>query len=168
MGATLRAGARTGRLDGMSTITTSNGAPPRNVQGAEAVVRAFLEALERQDIGAALSLLHPDVVYTNVSLPTVRGRRSVDRLFRPMIGRVNFKVHFDAVATKGDVVLTERIDALVAGPLHLQFWVWGRFEVRDGQITLWRDSFDWMNISVGIARGLIGAVLPAARRRWPS
>ena len=39
-------------------------------------------------------------------------------------------------------MLTERTDALIFGPLRLQFWVCGVFEVHDGRITLWRDYFD--------------------------
>jgi limonene-1,2-epoxide hydrolase len=152
----------------MSTISTTNGAPPRGAQGAEAIVRGFLEACAREDLDAALALLDEDVAYTNVSLPTVHGRDAVERLFRPLIGRVGFKVHFHSVASEGGVVLTERTDALLFGPVHWQFWVYGRFEVRDGQITVWRDSFDWLDMNVGLVRGLLGAVVPGLRRRWPA
>lgn len=153
----------------MPTTSTRNGAPPVIAQhSAEAVVREFLEALARDDLDAALALLDDDVVYTNVSLPTVRGRQRVDRLFRPIIGRAGFRVHFHAVMEEDGVVLTERTDALILGRVHWQFWVYGRFEVRDGQITLWRDSFDWMDTNVGLLRGLVGAVVPGVARRWPS
>lgn len=152
----------------MSTISTTNGAPKAATQSNEAIVLAFLDACEREDLDAALALLAEDVAYTNVSLPTVHGRRAVDRLFRPGIGKVGFKVHVHSIASHGDVVLTERTDALVFGPVHWQFWVYGRFEVRDGQITVWRDSFDFLNMSVGLARGLAGVVVPGLRRRWPA
>lgn len=151
----------------MTTISTTNGAPPRSAQGAEAIVREFLGACAREDLDTALALLDEDVAYTNVSLPTVHGRQAVERLFRPMIGRVGFKVHFHSAAAQGDVVLTERTDALLFGPVHWQFWVYGRFEVRDGQITVWRDSFDYLDMTVGLARGLAGAIVPGLRRRWP-
>lgn len=153
----------------MPTTSTSNGAPPAVLgTSAEAVVRSFLELLAADDLDGALALLAEDVVYTNVGLPTVRGRHVVDRLFRPALGRAGFKVHFDHVVSDGRVVLTERVDALVFGPVHWQFWVYGRFEVVEGKITVWRDSFDYVDVNIGLLRGLVGAVVPGVRRRWPS
>lgn len=153
----------------MAITSTTNGSPP-SVLGtsAEAIARSFLELLAADDLDGALALLADDVVYTNVGLPTVRGRHNVDRLFRPGVGKVGFKVHFDHVVSDGRVVLTERVDALVFGPVHWQFWVYGRFEVVDGKITVWRDSFDYLDINIGLLRGIIGAVVPGVRRRWPS
>lgn len=133
----------------------------------EVTVRSFLEALEAEDLDAALDLVDEDLVYTNVSLPTLRGRDTLDRAFRPLLGRGGFRVHFHNVASDGDVVLTERTDALILGPVHWQFWVYGRFEVVDGRITVWRDSFDWADVTVGLLRGVIGIWLPTVARRWP-
>ena len=45
-------------------------------------------------------------------------------------------------AVNGASVLTERTDVLVIGPVRMQFWVCGVFEVHNGRITLWRDYFD--------------------------
>jgi limonene-1,2-epoxide hydrolase len=67
------------------------------------------------------------------------------------------------IAQDGDVVLTERLDTLKIGPVHAQFWVLGRFEVKNGQIIVWRDYFDFLNFHLGVLRGLIGAVVPALR-----
>jgi limonene-1,2-epoxide hydrolase len=67
----------------------------------------------------------------------------------------------------GDVVLTERTDVLSYGPVRVQFWVYGRFEVRRGQIAVWRDSFDWLTVTGATIRGLLGAVLPPLRARPP-
>jgi len=36
--------------------------------------------------------------------------------------------------------------------------------VRDGQITVWRDCFDWLDLSIAIMRGLAGMLIPAANR----
>ena len=57
-----------------------------------------------------------------------------------------FEVKIHRIATDGSAVLTERTDALIFGPLRLQFWVCGVFEVHDGQITLWRDYFDFFDM----------------------
>lgn len=135
------------------------------------IVRSFLEALEDADLDQALSYLDEDVLYTNVSLPAVRGRVAVEKAFRPTIGRMGFRVFFHAVgADENDpgVLLTERTDALEFGPVSIRFWVYGRFEVRDGRITVWRDSFDWGNVTNGLIRGLIGVVFPFVQRTWPT
>ncbi len=150
------------------TTTAPTSAHTTPTEPAE-IVRSFLLALQARELDKALALLADDVVYTNVSLPTIRGRARIDRLFRPALesGRGGFRVHFHAIATSGQTVLTERTDALILGPIEQRLWVYGRFEVVDGQIVLWRDSFDWLDLLIGLVRGLAGAVVPALNRRWP-
>ena len=76
-------------------------------------------------------------------------------------------MHFHAIAAEGDTVLTDRTDELIIGPVRQRIWVCGRFEVTDGKITLWRDSFDWVDVVIGLVRGILGAVVPALNRPWP-
>lgn len=143
---------------------------PAATESPVALVRDLLEALQAAELDRALSMLDDDVIYTNVSLPTIRGRSAVERVFRPTLGRMGFRVHFHAVGTDvidQGVVLTERTDALIFGPVGIQFWVYGRFEVRDGHITVWRDSFDWWDMTMGMIRGVVGVALPFVRRTWP-
>lgn len=134
----------------------------------QSVVAAFLGALERADTPAAAALLAEGVRYTNVGLPTVRGRRRVLQILAPMAGRVQFEAYLHAIAADGPVVLTERTDVLQTGRLRIQFWVTGRFDVHDGQITLWRDSFDYLDCTRALLRGLLGAVVPALRPAAPA
>jgi limonene-1,2-epoxide hydrolase len=137
-------------------------------EASDAVIR-FLRALEARDVDGAMELLAPDAVWINVSLPTVRGRERIERLCQLGLkigGR--FRVHFHHVAADGNAVLTERTDALGAGRFEQRFWVYGRFEVENGHIKLWRDSFDWVDILISLMRGLAGAVTPALNRRWPA
>ena len=54
------------------------------------------------------------------------------------------------------------------GPLRVQLWICGRFDVHDGQIVKWREYFDYMTIFVATMRGLLGTVVPAARAKPPS
>jgi limonene-1,2-epoxide hydrolase len=135
-----------------------------------AIVAQFLDRLASGDLDAAVGLLDADVVYTNVSLPTIRGRERVRRVVRATLGRhgAGFEAYVHASGTDGPVVLTERTDVLTYGRLRVQFWVYGRFEVRDGLITVWRDSFDWLNITGATARGLLGVLVPALRAKAPS
>ncbi|MDT0307735.1 limonene-1,2-epoxide hydrolase family protein [Streptomyces sp. DSM 44917] len=131
------------------------------------VVTAFLEALEELDADRALTFLAPGVLYQNVSLPSVRGRRAVGRVLR-LLARTctDFEARVHRVAGNGPVVLTERTDVLVFGAFRARFWVCGIFEVHDGRITLWRDYFDWLALLRGAAGGALrAAVIPARRAR---
>jgi limonene-1,2-epoxide hydrolase len=141
----------------------------KTAQSPAGIVEAFLSALEEPDIDAAAALLTDDVVYINVSLPANRGRAKVEKLLRSWFERrgLRFRVHYHAISVEGDVVLTERTDELRIGPLVQRFWVCGRFEVRDGQISLWRDYFDWGDILVSLGRGILGIAVPGLNRRWP-
>ncbi|SDI93320.1 limonene-1,2-epoxide hydrolase [Frankineae bacterium MT45] len=142
---------------------------PATTVDAVVVVESFLRALERSDLDTALGLVSGDLEYINVSLPTVHGRAGLARLARPLLrpGRMSFAVCIHHIAAGGDVVLTDRYDEITFGRLHIRFWVYGRFTVRDGQIAIWRDSFDWLDFTVGLLRGLAGVLIPAAARRMP-
>jgi limonene-1,2-epoxide hydrolase len=137
---------------------------------ADTVVE-FLCALAAYDVTAALDLVAEDLVYANVSLPTIYGRERLERIARPWLrpGRMGFNVHLNHVATEGDVVLTDRVDELNYGRFATRFWVYGRFVVgADGKITVWRDSFDWLDVTIGNLRGLVGLVSPSLNRRMPA
>jgi limonene-1,2-epoxide hydrolase len=126
-------------------------------------VEVLLAALQDQDIDAAGAVLDEHLVYQNVGFPTIRGRARAMKLFRGMEGRAGFEVKTHRIAVNGSTVLTERTDALVFGRVRLQFWVCGVFEVKDGRITLWRDYFDMFDFTKALARGVVGAVVPALR-----
>ena len=76
-------------------------------------------------------------------------------------------MHFHTIAADGPTVLTERTDELIMGPVKQRIWVYGRFDVIDGQIVLWRDSFDWLDVLVGLVRGMAGVLIPNLNRPWP-
>ena len=94
------------------------------------IVKTFLEALQAEDFETFGSLMADDVVYENVGLPTIRGGRRVTKLMRGMEGKASFEVKFHRNVVEGTTVLNERTDAIVLGPLRLQFWVCGVFELR--------------------------------------
>ncbi len=151
--------------------------PERAVTGGDSqseaalIVVEFLRSLAAFDVDAALDLVDEDLVYANVTLPTLYGKERLERVARPFLrpDRMGFNVHFNHVATEGDnVVLTDRIDELSFRRFASRFWVYGRFVVRDGKITVWRDSFDWLDVTIGNLRGLAGLVSPGLNRRMPS
>ena len=129
-----------------------------------ATVAKFFAALRDQDLDTADSLLADNLVYQNVGLPTIHGRRRAIKLFaamqRPSMG---FDVAIHRSAAEGHTVLNERTDAITVGPVRVQFWVCGVFEVHDGQVTLWRDYFDLFDMTKALVRGLLGAIIPGLR-----
>ncbi len=143
-------------------IVSTGGNVSAGVDNAH-TVEVFLAALQDQDIDAAGAVLDEALVYQNVGFPTIRGRARAIKLFRAMDGRAAFEVKTHRIAVNGATVLTERTDALVFGPVRLQFWVCGVFEVHNGRITLWRDYFDMFDFGKAVVRGLAGAVIPALR-----
>jgi limonene-1,2-epoxide hydrolase len=126
-------------------------------------VEAFLTALADEDLDTANAALADDLVYQNVGLPTIHGRKRAMKLFRQMVGRARFEVKIHRIAADDAAVLTERTDALIFGPLRLQFWVCGVFEVHDGQITLWRDYFDFYDMFKATVRGLAALAMPSLK-----
>lgn len=129
-------------------------------------VETFLDALADDDLDTAAAALAEDVVYQNVGLPTIYGRSATIRVFRRMAGRAAFDVKIHRIAADGAAVLTERTDALTFGPLRLQFWVCGVFEVHNGRITLWRDYFDFFDMFKATLRAVAATVFPALRPTW--
>jgi limonene-1,2-epoxide hydrolase len=133
------------------------------------VVERFMEFLRCGDLDAALELLAVDVRYENVGLPTVHGRERVRRLFgKGYEAGAGFDVVIHTICEDGASVLTERTDILKYRQLHIQVWVCGRFDVRDEQIVLWRDYFDFLDFNKGLLRGLLGVHLPRFRAKVPS
>lgn len=126
-------------------------------------VETFLRALQEQDFDTFEALLADDVVYQNVGLPTIHGRARVVKMMRGMEGRTGFEVEFHRNVAEGSTVLNERTDAIILGPLRLQFWVCGVFEVHDGRITLWRDYFDFLDMVKATIRGIAAIAIPSLR-----
>ncbi|MFI0348943.1 limonene-1,2-epoxide hydrolase family protein [Actinomadura sp. 9N407] len=128
------------------------------------IVTDFLAALEDLDIDRALTYAAPGIVYQNVPLPPARGIKAFERQMRGMARYgTGFEARLHNIAANGDIVLTERTDALIINSFRAEFWVCGTFEVRDGKIVLWRDYFDWPTFIAAGAKGLVRTALGALR-----
>ena len=128
-------------------------------------VETFLYALQDEDFDTADSVLADNIVWQNVGVLTLRGRERIMKIFRRGQGRAGFEVKIHRIAAEGNAVLTERTDALIFGPLRLQFWVCGVFEVHAGRITLWRDYFDIFEFFVKAPlRAIVAIVFPSLRQ----
>jgi limonene-1,2-epoxide hydrolase len=133
------------------------------------VVEAFLASLAASDLERSAALVDDEIDYINVGLPAVHGRDEMAQVFR-LLDRpsAGFEVYLHAISADGPAVLTERTDVILIGRMRIQFWVWGRFDVHDGKITLWRDSFDFLDVLRGTVLGLVGMVVPGLRPNAPS
>ncbi|ALG83938.1 limonene-1,2-epoxide hydrolase family protein [Gordonia phthalatica] len=134
------------------------------------LVHAFFADLAQGRVDAALDRVDEQIVYTNVSLPTVRGKQRFASVMRALNGKhIAFDAAVLAISADDDgVVLTERIDELTVGPLRIQFWVCGRNEVREGRIALWRDYFDFWNCTRGFVRAVAALVVPGLHKPLPN
>lgn len=128
-------------------------------------VETFLYALQDEDFDTVDRSLADNIEWQNVGLPTIRGRRRIVAMIRRAEGRMGFEVKIHRIAAEGIAVLTERTDALVVGPLRIQFWVCGVFEVHAGRITLWRDYFDMWDVTKATVRGIAATVFPSLRAK---
>ncbi|HWE30777.1 MAG TPA: limonene-1,2-epoxide hydrolase family protein, partial [Polyangia bacterium] len=158
--------ARSRRLSRSSPSGYAAAMPNRADQDAAdlALVEAFFAAFSASDLDGALALMDDDVVYQNVPFPADRGKAAVARTLQ-IFGRflTGFAVHMRNIAARDGVVLTERVDIL-SGPLvHLEIWVCGTFEVRDGKITLWRDYFDLASATAQLVTSPIRKLLHLTR-----
>ena len=125
------------------------------------IVRSFLKALEAQDLDQALTFVSDDVEYQNMPLPALRGPKGIRRVFGPTFKASGFEARINKIAANGSMVLTERTDAVLVGPVRIPFQVCGTFEVRNERIVLWRDTFDWAS---GLVNCLIAGPVYLFRR----
>lgn len=121
------------------------GPEAENTAGTEpdGVVRAFVAAIGRQDIDAALALVTDDVVYDNVPIGAVTGPDGIRDALSRLLGaaeRIEWVTHHQ-VGT-GDVVMNERLDRFQLDGRWIEIPVAGLFVLRDGRIAVWRDYFD--------------------------
>ncbi len=143
----------------MTELTETSSQSAENIR----TVEGFLYALQDEDFETVDAALDDDLVYENVGLARIRGGRRTAAIMRRMEGRMNFEVKIHRIAADGTAVLTERTDALIFGPLRIQFWACGIFEVHHGRITLWRDYVDVYDMFKGFVRGLAGLVIPSVK-----
>ncbi len=150
----------------MGTIDHVNNAPLWSPQD---VAERFVDAVGSGDYEIAEQLLAKDVVYRRTGGRPLRGRAAIARHFR---WHARTRVAMQAVLISSeqcscDAALTERVTALVYGPLRIQFQVRGRFEVDDGRIVAWRDAAAVRAVARAGARALAG-VFYAPRAAHPS
>jgi limonene-1,2-epoxide hydrolase len=107
------------------------------------LVNTFMKAAAAGDYDTALSMLSEDIEYQNMPLPAVTGRDAVRATLDALLGMASeseWVVHRELA--NDTTVMNERTDRFHVGDRWLELPVAGVFQIRDGQIVLWRDYFD--------------------------
>jgi limonene-1,2-epoxide hydrolase len=106
-------------------------------------VRAFIAAIERNDLHSASELLDPNCEYDNVPMGKVFGPEAIVGVLQPMLSRCSeIAWPVQREAANGTSVFNERVDRFLMPHGWVELPVTGVWEVVDGRITLWRDYFD--------------------------
>ncbi|MCX6476206.1 limonene-1,2-epoxide hydrolase family protein [Rhodococcus sp. (in: high G+C Gram-positive bacteria)] len=135
------------------------------MSSSTATVNAMFAALTDFDVDAAAELMTDDIVWQNVSLPTLRGKKTVVRALRLVTKpSLKFEAEMHHIVCDESTVLTERTDILTVGPLRIEFWVCGTFELRDGKVCVWRDYFSLRDVAWGVVTAVGRAVVGTGTR----
>lgn len=109
----------------------------------EQIIRDFVTAWSRRDADELLGYLADDAVYHNMPMQPVQGHDSIRAVFDFFLpGSTEITWDLLHMASKGDVVFTERVDRFMISGKEIALPVAGVFEIRDGKIAAWRDYFD--------------------------
>lgn len=110
---------------------------------AAELVTAFIEAIERRDIPAAVAMVTDDVSYENMPFDPIVGpdamAQTLEGFLRPA-SEVDWQILRQV--EQGGLVINERLDRFKIGAGWLELPIAGVFEIVDGKISLWRDYFD--------------------------
>ncbi len=125
----------------------------------DGIVRRFIAAHARLDLDAALELMSPDAVFDNVPYGAVVGHDAVRAVLEPFYAgceRCEWVIHRQ-VAAPG-LAFNERTDRFFFPGGVVEFPLVGVFEVWDGLISLWRDSFDLAMSERSMAQASVSGV----------
>jgi limonene-1,2-epoxide hydrolase len=110
----------------------------------EQIVRSFCAAAAGRAAKDLAGYFTEDAVYHNIPIAPVVGRAAIESTLAQFLDPAT-SVEFEvlAIASSGNIVLTERIDRFVLGGKSIALPVMGAFEITaDGKIAAWRDYFD--------------------------
>lgn len=117
----------------------------------EEVVLEFFKSMETSDFATGRAAfearLTDDAIWANSGFPDAVGKEGCLAMwdgFHEATGFVGLRLELKAIGTKGNDVVTERIDHLMnaTGEVFFSLPVAGTLVVRDGKICAWRDYWD--------------------------
>ena len=108
----------------------------------ETTVREFCAAWPERDVEKLLGWFTDDALYHNMPLEPVTGKNGIREVLNLFIPAEDVEAEITLLATRGNIVFTERIDRMTLGGKRVILPCAGVFEIRDGKIAAWRDYFD--------------------------
>ncbi len=117
----------------------------------EAVVLEFFEPWEHRDIESILSFFTPDASYIDMPLPPRHGVDAIRAYLTEIFGAFTVRIGTLAIASRDDLVLTERVDYLIRdGYPTVDLPVMGIMRISNGKIAEWRDYLDLKTVEAGL------------------
>ena len=113
-----------------------------SMKDPEAIVREFCAAWPERSIDKLLGYFTDDALYHNMPMAPVTGKDGIREILNMFIPADDVEAEILLIASRGNVVFTERIDRMTIGGKRVVLPCAGVFEIRDGKIAAWRDYFD--------------------------
>jgi limonene-1,2-epoxide hydrolase len=108
----------------------------------ETIVREFCAAWPERSVDRLLAYFTDDALYHNMPMEPVTGKDGIREVLNLFVPAEGLEAEITHLATRGNVVFTERVDRMTFGGKKVVLPCAGVFEIRDGKIVAWRDYFD--------------------------
>ena len=109
----------------------------------EEIIREFISSWSELNADKLADFFSEDGVYHNIPMQPVKGKENVRQFIAGFIQPWT-ETTWDilSIASKGELVIVERLDRTQAGDKAVDLPCVGVFEMQDGKIKVWRDYFD--------------------------
>jgi len=108
----------------------------------EAIVREFCATWPERNVDKLLTYFTDDALYHNMPMEPVTGKNGIREVLNMFVPAEDLEAEITALATRGNIVFTERVDRMTIGGKRVVLPCAGVFEIRNGKIAAWRDYFD--------------------------
>jgi len=112
------------------------------VKDPETIIRAFFATWRERSVEKVLAYFTEDALYHNMPMDPVTGKDGIREILNMFIPAEDVEAEITHLATRGNIVFTERVDRMTMGGKRIALPCAGVFEIRDGKIAAWRDYFD--------------------------
>lgn len=114
---------------------------------AVAVAMEMVEAWNTMQWERMIDLFAEDAVFQSMMKEPVIGRETIRPRFLALVdGLERIELQIRNMAVDGNVVFLERVDDFVYKGKHSRIPVVGVLEIADGEVTAWRDYYDWAQL----------------------
>ncbi len=114
----------------------------------EEIIRNFILAWSRLDAEELAKYFSKDGVYHNMPASPVSGHDNLKSFISAFLKNWT-STEWDILnlVSKGNIVITERLDRTMVGEKAVNLPCCGVFEMENGKIKVWRDYFDMATFS---------------------